>query len=215
MNRRHIDGQFLFLRNIAVHSLTGGMAHNNQHMARTPSNMVPLGTTAPDFTLPDVVSGRDISLAELSTGKALVMMFLCNHCPYVKHVNAGIVALAEEFQPQGIRFVAISSNDVENYPDDAPDKMKLVAEQEGYLFPYLYDAQQSVAKAYDAACTPDFYVFDQEGGLVYRGRMDASRPQTDIPVTGADLRAALEAILRGEAPSETQYPSLGCNIKWK
>ncbi|MEY3052504.1 MAG: hypothetical protein RLY31_2289 [Bacteroidota bacterium] len=184
-------------------------------MARTLSNMIPLGTSAPDFTLPDTVSGRKVSLTELSTGKALVIMFLCNHCPYVKHVNAGIVRLAEDFQPQGVRFVAISSNDAVNYPDDAPDKMRHVAEEEGYPFPYLYDEDQSVARAYDAACTPDFYVFDREGKLVYRGRMDASRPQTDTPVTGADLRAALEAVLRGETPSEDQYPSLGCNIKWK
>ena len=185
-------------------------------MAFTESNMLPLGTSAPDFTLPDTVSGREVSLDEIAAGKsALVVMFLCNHCPYVVHVNPEIVRIATDYQAKGVAFVAISSNDVENYPDDAPDKMKVHALQTGYTFPYLYDESQEVARAYDAACTPDFYIFDKNRKLYYRGRIDNSRPKTDTSVTGADLRAALDAVLAGNPAPQPQYPSGGCNIKWK
>lgn len=184
-------------------------------MARTPSNMIPLGTTAPDFQLPDTVSGNESSLNELKGDQGTVIMFICNHCPFVKHVNQGIVSLAKDYQSQGIGFIAISSNDVENYPDDSPDLMRITAEQEGYTFPYLYDESQQVARAYDAACTPDFYLFDKELSLVYRGQLDDSRPGNGIPVSGKDLRAALEALLNGEEIPPDQKPSIGCNIKWK
>lgn len=185
-------------------------------MAFTESNMLPLGTSAPDFILPDTVSGREISLDEIAAGKpALVVMFLCNHCPYVVHVNPEIVRIAMDYQAKGVAFVAISSNDVKNFPDDAPDKMKVHALQTGYSFPYLYDESQEVARAYDAACTPDFYIFDKNRKLYYRGRIDNSRPKTDTPVTGADLRAALDAVLAGKPAPQPQYPSGGCNIKWK
>lgn len=184
-------------------------------MAAVPSNMLPLGTIAPKFELPDVVLGTQLSLASLQSDKATVIMFICNHCPYVKHVNKGIVKLASDYQPRGVAFVAVSSNDVEAYPEDAPERMKEVAAELGYSFPYLYDEDQSVAKAYQAACTPDFYIFDGDMKLVYRGQMDGSRPRNDVPVTGEDVRAALDAVLAGESVSEEQRPSLGCNIKWK
>ncbi len=185
-------------------------------MAYTESTMLPLGTKAPDFTLPDTVSGKMVSLKELSKGKkATVVMFLCNHCPYVIHVNPEIVRLANDYIPKGVAFVGISSNDVEQYPDDAPDKMKEVAQRLGYPFPYLYDETQEVAKAYDAACTPDFYVFDENLQLVYRGRLDDSRPGNGKPLTGKDLRRALDAVLAGQPVDPVQYPSGGCNIKWK
>ncbi len=184
-------------------------------MARTPSNMMPLGTRAPDFQLPDTVSGRMLSLADVRSDKATVIMFICNHCPYVKHIDSELVAIGNEYGAKGVSFVAISSNDVENYPEDAPEKMKEVAAQVGYPFPYLYDETQAVAKAYDAACTPDFFVFDGDLACVYRGRMDASTPRNDEPLTGADLRAALDAILAGRPVTGEQLPSMGCNIKWK
>ncbi|MBT8236249.1 MAG: thioredoxin family protein [Bacteroidia bacterium] len=184
-------------------------------MARTPSNMMPLGTKAPDFSLSDTVSGTDMTLDELSGTAGTVVMFICNHCPFVKHVNAGIVALAKDYQDKGIGFVAISSNDVENYPQDGPELMKENALQEGFTFPYLYDESQEVATSYDAACTPDFYLFDSELKLVYRGQLDASRPENGIPVTGMDMRNALEAVLAGKQVEPNQKPSIGCNIKWK
>lgn len=184
-------------------------------MSLTPSNMLPLGTAAPDFNLLDTVSGKNISFDDVATDKATVVMFICNHCPYVIHVNEEIVRVANDYQAKGVGFVAISSNDVENYPADSPDKMKTLAEEEGYTFPYLYDETQEVAKAYDAACTPDFYVFDGNEKLVYRGRLDDSRPGNGKPLTGIDLRAALDAVLTGGEISEVQYPSMGCNIKWK
>ncbi|MFZ2900549.1 MAG: thioredoxin family protein [Saprospiraceae bacterium] len=184
-------------------------------MAFTESTMLPLGTSAPNFSLPDTVSGRMVSLSEVKTDKGLVVIFLCNHCPYVIHVNPEIVRVAKEYMARGLGFVGISSNDVENYPDDAPDKMKQVAEQLGYPFPYLYDESQEVARAYDAACTPDFYVFGKDLKLAYRGRLDDSRPKNDNPLTGKDLRAALDAVLEGKPVTEAQYPSGGCNIKWK
>ncbi|MDH3698144.1 MAG: thioredoxin family protein [Flavobacteriaceae bacterium] len=184
-------------------------------MARTPSNMMPLGTKAPGFTLTDTVSGAEKTLKELSGSHGTVIMFICNHCPFVKHVNAGIVALAKDYQDKGIGFVAISSNDVENYPQDNPELMKENALVEGFTFPYLFDESQEIATAYDAACTPDFYFFDSELCLVYRGQLDDSRPGNGIPVTGRDIRNALDAVLSGQKVDPNQKPSIGCNIKWK
>ncbi|HMO41183.1 MAG TPA: thioredoxin family protein [Saprospiraceae bacterium] len=184
-------------------------------MAFTESTMLPLGTVAPDFTLPDTVSGKIFTLKELASDRATVIMFLCNHCPYVIHVNPEIIRIAKEYSAKGVHFIGISSNDVENYPQDGPDEMKKHAAAVGYTFPYLYDETQDVARTYDAACTPDFYVFDAEMRLAYRGRLDGARPKNDLPLTGSDLRAALDAVLAGEPVSERQYPSGGCNIKWK
>lgn len=184
-------------------------------MAATPSNMLPLGTLAPDFTLPDVVSGKLVTLQELKGEKATLLMFICNHCPYVLHVNAELIKLANDYLPQGIKCIAISSNNVLTHPDDAPDKMREVALNLNYPFPYLYDETQDVAKAYDAACTPDFYVFDKDLKLVYRGQLDDSRPKNDNPQNGKDIRAAFDALLKGEPVSDFQRPSIGCNIKWK
>lgn len=184
-------------------------------MARTPSNMIALGTKAPGFNLPDTVSGSMKALKDIKGERATVVMFICNHCPFVKHVNKGIVQLAEDYGDKGIGFVAISSNDVENYPDDAPHLMKENAQTEGYPFPYLYDESQEVARAYDAACTPDFYVFDKDLELAYRGQLDDSRPGNGIPVTGKEIRSALDALLSGAPVPENQKPSIGCNIKWK
>lgn len=184
-------------------------------MARTPSNMLPLNTLAPDFKLLDAISNDEKTLSELKGEKATVIMFLCNHCPYVKHVNSALVDLANKYQPEGVSFIAISSNDVENYPEDSPELMQKMAQELAYPFVYLYDKTQEVAKAYDAACTPDFYVFDHSLLLVYRGQLDDSRPQNQIPVNGKDIRAALDAILEGADINPVQKPSLGCNIKWK
>ena len=184
-------------------------------MARTLSNMLALGTKAPDFNLPDTVSGNMLSLNDLKSDQATVVMFICNHCPYVIHVNQALVKLVSEYKAKGVSFVGISSNDVDNYPQDSPDKMKTHAEETGYNFPYLYDESQNVAKAYDAACTPDFYVFDKDLNLVYRGQMDGSRPGSGIPVTGQDLRETLDAIISGQPAPSLQKPSMGCNIKWK
>lgn len=184
-------------------------------MARTPSNMIPLGTSAPDFSLLDTTSGKTVSLDDLKSDKATVIMFICNHCPFVKHVDEQLVALANDYMTKGVSFIAISSNDVENYPQDGPELMKEEAEKLGYPFPYLYDASQEVAKAYDAACTPDFYIFDGALKCAYRGQLDDSRPGNSKPVTGNDLRAALDDILRGQSVAAPQIPSLGCNIKWK
>lgn len=184
-------------------------------MAATESNMLPLGTLAPDFSLPDTVSGDEIALADIQSDKATVIMFICNHCPYVQHVNKELVKLAGDYQTQGVSFVAISSNDVEAYPEDSPERMKEAAAELGYPFPYLYDEDQSVARAYQAACTPDFYVFDDQMKLAYRGQLDGSRPRSDVPLTGEDVRAALDAILAGKPVPPEQRPSIGCNIKWK
>lgn len=184
-------------------------------MALTPSNMLPLGTPAPDFRLPDTVSGKTLALSELKSASATLVMFLCNHCPYVKHVNPELVRLAHDYQPRAVGFVAISSNDAQQYPEDAPEKMQAAAAQLGYPFPYLYDESQAVARAYQAACTPDFYLFDAALRLVYRGRLDASTPGNGIALTGQDLRAALDALLSGAAPAADQKPSVGCNIKWR
>ena len=184
-------------------------------MALTPSVMIPLGSEAPAFNLPDTVSGRNKSLDELKSDIATIIMFICNHCPYVKHVQTGLVELANDYLPKGVNFIAINSNDVLNYPDDSPENMKAVAERLGYPFPYLFDETQEIAKAYDAACTPDFFIYDKDLKLVYRGQMDDSRPGNGKPVTGADIRKALDELIAGSEISGHQIPSIGCNIKWK
>jgi peroxiredoxin len=175
--------------------------------------MLPLGTAAPDFRLPDT-SGKTVSLSDFK-GKPLAVMFICNHCPFVKHIRAGLAQFGRDYTARGAAVVAISSNDVEGYPADSPEKMKEEAAAAGYVFPYLYDASQAVAKVYRAACTPDFYLFDKDHRLVYRGQFDDSRPGNGRPVTGADLRQALDAVLAGKPVPAQQQPSIGCNIKWK
>jgi len=182
-------------------------------MAMTPSTMLPLGTEAPAFRLPDT-DGKIVSLSDFR-GRPVLVMFICNHCPYVKHVGAQLAQLGRDYQGNGLGIVAINANDVENYPDDSPERMREEARRVGYPFPYLYDESQAVAKAYRAACTPDFFVFDTEHRLVYRGQFDDSRPGNALPVTGKDLRAALDATLCGKDVPNDQKPSLGCNIKWK
>lgn len=184
-------------------------------MARTESNMLPLGTQAPDFTLPDTLSSKNLSLQEIRGDKGTVIMFICNHCPFVKHVNEELVRIANDYRVTGFGFAAISSNDVENYPQDGPELMYENARKHKFPFPYLYDETQEVAKAYDAACTPDFYVFNDRLELVYRGQLDNSRPANGIPVNGRDLREALDNILNNHPQRENQLPSIGCNIKWK
>ena len=183
-------------------------------MVRTASTMLPLGTEAPAFTLPDT-DGNSVSLSDFAGSKALLVIFMCNHCPYVKHVAEQLKLLSDEYMPQGVAVVGISSNDADKYPDDSPAAMAEEKKARGYAFTYLFDGDQSVAQAYAAACTPDFYLFDGDTKLVYRGQLDSSRPKTEIPVTGEDLRAALDAVLAGQSPSEQQTPSIGCNIKWK
>ena len=183
-------------------------------MARTPSNMLPLGTTAPNFSLLDTISDKSLELNSLKGDTATVIMFICNHCPFVIHVNKTLVKIAKDYIDKGIRCIAISSNDVVNYPQDSPEKMKRHAKSEGYPFPYLYDESQTVAKAYDAACTPDFYVFDSNLKLTYRGQLDDSRPGNGIPVTGTDLRYALDCLINKTKNDELQKPSIGCGIKW-
>ncbi|MBI2609016.1 MAG: thioredoxin family protein [Deltaproteobacteria bacterium] len=184
-------------------------------MSLTQSNMMPLGTKAPSFNLPDVVSGKVLSLEELQSEKGTVVMFICNHCPYVKHIQKDLVELAHEYKKKGISFVGINSNDIENYPEDSPKNMKKEAKKWRYSFPYLFDETQSIAKAYQAACTPDFYIFGKDLKCVYRGRMDESSPGNNIPVTGKDLKMALDALLSEKPISKDQKPSMGCNIKWK
>ena len=184
-------------------------------MAQTPSKMIPLGAAAADFSLRDEVTGKVVSLEDVRSQIATVVMFICNHCPFVKHMKRELAALASEYMSRGISFVAINSNDVENYPQDAPEYMREDAQAFGYPFPYLYDEAQAVARAYQAACTPDFFVFDQDLKCVYRGQFDDSRPGNGIPVTGKDLRNALDAILSGKPVAREQIPSMGCNIKWK
>jgi peroxiredoxin len=176
--------------------------------------MLPLGTPAPDFSLPNI-DGRTVSLAEVAGAKGTLVMFICNHCPFVKHVADQLAALGRDYAPRGVGIVAISSNDVATHPADSPEQMVHEAEQRGYVFPYLYDQTQEVARAYHAACTPDFFLFDGSRKLVYRGQLDSSRPGNGIPVTGADLRAALDVVLAGRPVAADQIPSLGCNIKWK
>lgn len=177
--------------------------------------MLPLGTTAPNFDLLNTVSDEVLSLQNIKGNKATVIMFICNHCPFVIHINSEIVSIANAYTEKGISFIAISSNDIINYPQDSPDKMKIHAKSENYPFPYLYDETQNVAKAYDAACTPDFYIFDANLKLNYRGQLDDSRPGNGLAVTGKDLRHALDCLLENKENMHTQKPSIGCNIKWK
>lgn len=184
-------------------------------MAKTLSNMIPLGTKAPDFNLLDTRTNAWVSLQEIKSDKGTVVMFLCNHCPFVKHIQTKLVETAKAYQAKGVRFVAISSNDVITYPQDGPDHMRTEAEKNHYVFPYLYDETQAIAKAYDATCTPDFFIFDKDLLCVYRGRFDESTPGNDKPVTGEDLHQALDNLLQGKAISPNQQPSMGCNIKWK
>lgn len=183
-------------------------------MVRTASTMLPLGTKAPDFSLAEC-GGGTVSLDDLSGKKALLVMFVCNHCPYVKHVADQLKSLADDYMAKDVAVVAISSNDADAYPDDSPEAMAKEKADRGYAFPYLFDADQSVAQQYAAACTPDFYLFDAELQLAYRGQLDSSRPNSGIPVTGEDLRAAIDAVLQGGSPDPNQRASLGCNIKWK
>ena len=184
-------------------------------MALTPSNMLPLGTTAPNFVLTDAVTNKPVSLQKIRGEKGTVVMFICNHCPYVKHVNEELVRLCNDYRVTGFGFVAISSNDIDKYPEDAPKKMWETARKYNYPFPYLFDEDQEAAKAYDAACTPDFYLFDDELKLIYRGQLDNSRPGNGIPVNGRDLREALDNVLNNNPQRKDQKPSMGCNIKWK
>ncbi len=183
-------------------------------MARTESTMLALGTPAPDFHLLDVVSGENISLARFAVKDALLEMFICRHCPFVKHIEHGLAALANDYAASPLGIVAISSNDAVAHPADAPASLAEQAREKAFVFPYLYDETQEVARAYDAACTPDFFLFDRSRRLVYRGQFDGSRPGNDVPVTGADLRHAVDAVLSGQPIPEPQRPSLGCNIKW-
>lgn len=184
-------------------------------MSRTESTMLPLGTLAPSFELPDVISGKPVALADFAGRKALLVMFICRHCPYVKHVQHELAKLGRDYGGKPLGMVAISSNDAVGYPDDAPERLREQASELGFTFPYLYDESQGVARAYDAACTPDFYLFDGSNRLVYRGQLDDSRPRNDHPVTGRDLRAAIDAVLNDQAVDPNQTPSLGCNIKWR
>ena len=186
-----------------------------QIMAATESNMLPLGTKAPQFSLIEPLTGKIRTLGELRSAKGTLVMFICNHCPFVKHVNSQLVALANDYLKKGISIVAISSNDAQSYPEDAPEKMAAIAKELEYPFPYLYDETQEVAKAYDAACTPDFYIFDGDLRLAYRGQLDSSRPSNNLPTNGEDIRNALESLLNNSPISEHQKPSIGCSIKWK
>jgi peroxiredoxin len=184
-------------------------------MVQTPSTMLALGTAAPAFSLPDVVSGETVSLDDFASKKALLVMFICRHCPYVKHVQQEIARIGRDYAAKDVGIVAISANDAGTYPEDAPHSLKEMAEELGFRFPFLYDDSQEVAKAYTAACTPDFFVFDDNRELVYRGQLDGSRPGNDVPVSGKDLRSALDAVLADEPVNPDQRPSIGCNIKWK
>lgn len=183
-------------------------------MVMVESTMLPLGTAAPDFNLTDVVSGQAVSLASFAEAPALLVMFICRHCPFVKHVEAELARLGRDYQPRGVAMVAISANSLQTHPQDGPEHLKAQAQEQGFTFPYCFDATQAVAKQYTAACTPDFFVFDQPRRLVYRGQLDGSRPSNGLPVTGADLRQALEAVLTGQPLVPDQKPSIGCNIKW-
>jgi thiol-disulfide isomerase/thioredoxin len=184
-------------------------------VVKVASTMLPLGTEAPDFSLPEPATGRIVSRDDFAGAKALLVVVLSNHCPFVKHIADGLATFARQYQERGVAIVAINANDVAKYPDDAPERMVEEVTGRGYPFPYLFDESQAVVKAYRAACTPDFFLFDGERRLVYRGQFDASRPSLDTPVTGEDLRDACDAVLEGRAPSEEQVPSVGCNIKWK
>lgn len=184
-------------------------------MVKTASTMLPLGTAAPDFQLPDVVSNQTISLATFADRQVLLLIFLCQHCPFVKHVQQELARIGQDYSQQSLGIVAISANDIANYPDDAPEKLKQMAEDLNFNFPVCYDESQEVSKAYTAACTPDFFLFDAERKLAYRGQLDDSRPSNNIPVTGKDLRRAIDTVLQGKTMDFEQKPSIGCNIKWK
>jgi len=184
-------------------------------MAQTASTMLPLGTPAPDFSLPEPMTGKTVSLGDFQDAPALLVMVICNHCPFVKHIRQGLVQFARDYPAKDLAIVAISANDAANYPDDSPAKIAEEAKTFGYPFPYLHDESQTVAKAYHAACTPDFFLFDAGRKLVYRGQFDGSRPGNKVPVTGSDLRAAADALLAGQPVPSAQQPSIGCNIKWK
>ncbi len=184
-------------------------------MVKVASTMVELGTTVPDFSLPEPATGRTVSAGDFADAPALLVAFLSNHCPFVKHIAPGLAEFGREYRKKGLAMVAICANDVANFPDDSPAKMAEEVERRGYTFPYLFDESQEVAKAFHAACTPDFFLYDGDRQLVYRGQFDESRPSLDVPVTGADLRAACDAVLEGGSPSPDQTPSVGCNIKWK
>jgi thiol-disulfide isomerase/thioredoxin len=185
-------------------------------MAKTPSSMLPLGTSAPQFSLINVITGLPVSLQHTDDQEiATVVMFICNHCPYVKYINQAITALAHDYMPEHIAFIAINANDASAYPDDSPDNMRQTAKEQGYPFPYLFDETQEVARAYHATCTPDFFVFDQELQLAYRGQLDDSRPGNQMPANGDSIREALNCLLQGKTVPENQKPSIGCNIKWK
>lgn len=185
-------------------------------MVRTESTMLALGTKAPDFSLPEPATGSTVSLDNFQDARALLIIFMCNHCPYVKHLNKPLAELIKQYEDKGLQAVAINANDVDNYPDDSPEKMITEVKNIGYSFPYLYDATQETAKAYKAACTPDFFLFDANQQLAYRGQFDGSRPKNDIPLTGDDMRSAVELVLAGTPiPENEQKPSMGCNIKWK
>ena len=182
-------------------------------MAETPSTMLDLGTPLPSFSLPDF-NGRTVSSADVKGSKALVVAFICKHCPFVKHIRQEFSRFAREYEAKGLQVVAIASNDITAFPEDGPEGMKQEAAEAGYVFPYLFDEKQQVARAFRAACTPDLFLFDASGRLAYRGQFDGSRPKNNVPVNGADLRAATDAVLAGKKPSESQRPSMGCNIKW-
>lgn len=184
-------------------------------MVLTPSTMLPLGTTAPDFELPDTVSGRTVRLADFRAKHGLVVIFLCKHCPYVKHVRQGLAQFGRDYAKKDLAIVAISANDPSTHPDDAPEQLGAEARSAGYTFPVVFDESQEVAKSYTAACTPDFFLFDRQRKLVYRGQFDASRPDNGVPVTGTDLRSAIDALLAGKPIAKEQKSSLGCNIKWR
>lgn len=184
-------------------------------MALTPSTMIPLGTSAPAFSLPEVVSGKTVTLETFKSKKALLVAFICSHCPYVQHIKEELAKLGRDYASKDLGFVAISSNDAKGYPDDAPASLKAFSEEQKFNFAFCYDESQSVAKAYSAACTPDFFLFDAARKLVYRGQLDDSRPGNGKPVTGKDLRAAIESVLNGKSQAKEQRPSIGCNIKWK
>jgi len=184
-------------------------------VVKTASTMMPLGTEAPDFALPEPATGRTVSLSDFDDAPALLVMVLSNHCPFVKHIASGLADFAREYEDRGLAIVGVCANDVEKYPDDSPEKMAEEVDRQGYVFPYLFDESQEVVKAYGAACTPDFFLFDAERRLAYRGQFDASRPSLDVAVTGSDLRAACDAVLNGSVPDQDQRPSVGCNIKWK
>jgi peroxiredoxin len=183
-------------------------------MVKTASTMLPIGTSAPDFSLINV-DGRTVSRSDFNDAPAMVVMFICNHCPFVKHLADELARFGAEYQERGVAVVAVSSNDVSNHPEDSPEQMVHEAEQRGYVFPYLFDETQKVAQAYQAACTPDFFLFDGDQKLVYRGQFDSSRPESGVPITGEDLRAAVDAVLAGQPLPAEQTPSIGCNIKWK